>query len=203
MSTPPQEAPPRLTEGDSAVGRLLKNAAEAPLDSSPIRRNRIWLQLAARRSAPLRFLIPVAAALAVAIAVGWSLRPQPVPLAPAMFAFSSGGPAVGEPVKGPLITGPNSRVFARFVGGGALILPDSRLDIRTAAGRVELELAAGKTLASAHEAAVTAGEYRLEVAGALFGVKVAMDRTFRPSGACGNGAGSILGGDAAPPQCAR
>jgi tetratricopeptide (TPR) repeat protein len=187
VSTPPPKAPPRLIEGDSAVGRLLENAAKAPSASTPFQRERIWQRLKGPRRAVVPFLVAAAAAIAVTVAVGWNLRPLP-PLAPATLALMSGrvenrhfatkqfelGQAI-PPQDDVLIDG---RAFFRFPGGGALFFDTSTINLSTELGRVELRMLAGRAIVLSNDITVSTmvePQYELTAGEALFEVKVATD----------------------------
>ena len=186
MSTPPQKAPPRLIDGDTATGRLLQAAADAPLESSPVRRERVWIRMH-RRSVPLRFLVPAMAALGLAVAAGWNLLADPLPLPPATLVFRAGAVEVGEELwkiaevgqalrfeDALNVGGGRSKAFARFSGGGAMFLADTQGTVQTDRGRVELRLPKGQVIASSNLLTIIADELRIEGTDALFSVKVAM-----------------------------
>ena len=182
MSTPPK-APPRLVDGGTATGRLIAAAAQAPLESTPARRERLWQTLHARRR-PLAFFVPALAMIALAIAAGVSLRPRPLPLA--SVALISGNVELGGKhvdigqtlaSEAALITGQDGRVFTRFPQGGALFFALTQVNVHTTDGRVELRFGSGDALVKAKSVRVTAGPERLDAREALFSVKVATDQS--------------------------
>jgi TolA-binding protein len=182
MSTPPQ-APPRLIDSDTATGRLVAAAARAPLESTPARRERLWLTLHAR-GGQKAFFVPALAVIAIAIVAGVSLQPRPLP--PASVALVSGAVEFGSthvevgqtiPSDSALTTGRDGRVFLRFTEGGALFFALSQVKVETADGRVELQITAGDALVHAKSVRVTAGSERLEARDAMFSVKVATDES--------------------------